>query len=170
MPKIIDREKALPSIYGLLDADGEIRYIGKANVPLARLKTHMLDAPRRDTPVYRWIREIGLPRMVIIAENVEDWESVERSLIAEHRAKGCRLLNVADGGEQPFCPSEVRASNGRAVSRAIHSDPARKRVWEIKHAISIAMRDGFVTDVMKDKMRMIAAKRPDLFGSWSAVQ
>jgi hypothetical protein len=47
-------------IYGLLDPrDGKLRYIGKAVCAAKRLKSHLRDARKRDTPVYRWINELG---------------------------------------------------------------------------------------------------------------
>jgi len=54
-----------PCIYALTDpSTGEVRYIGKANDPSARLKSHLMDSRRRNTPVYRWIgiRRAKLPR------------------------------------------------------------------------------------------------------------
>ena len=105
------------SIYGLVDPrDGSIRYIGKANDPASRLKGHMRDRFRRDTPVYRWMRKVGMPGLVVLSADCDDWRQEERRLIAEARARGDRLLNVADGGDEPYCPPEVRSNNGRRVS------------------------------------------------------
>jgi len=108
------------SIYGLKDKrTGKLRYIGKANDPERRMKTHMRDAQRRDTPVCRWLRKHGEPEMVILVANCDDWKADERRLIAEHRQKGDRLLNVADGGDQPKCSRDqlmkaAKAMNARA--------------------------------------------------------
>lgn len=103
------------SIYALACVKtGEIRYIGKANNPDQRLKAHMKDSLRRDTPLYRWIRKHGQPELIIVQRNCEDWRTAERREILRLRAKGFRLLNVADGGDQPYCPTSVRQSNGKA--------------------------------------------------------
>ncbi|MEG7747629.1 hypothetical protein U2065_14910, partial [Listeria monocytogenes] len=36
-----------------------------------------------------------------VLEVTEEWEQAERRLIAEARERGERLLNLADGGDQP---------------------------------------------------------------------
>jgi hypothetical protein len=107
----------MTEIYGLLDpGTGELRYIGKANNSRKRLASHLRDSRRRDTPVYRWIRKLlskGLaPELVVLAE-CDDWKAKEIELIAKARGFGFRLLNVADGGDEPHCPMEVRRKNGR---------------------------------------------------------
>lgn len=127
------------AIYGLFDDAGRLRYIGKANDPEARLKGHMRDARRRDTPLYRWIRKNGTPQMRVIARE-DDWRWAERVLVAGFRAQGCDLLNVAEGGDEPHCPTEVRARNGRDNARAVHDDPARKAEWRRKHMAGCARR------------------------------
>lgn len=107
----------MAQIYGLADPEtGEIRYIGKANDARKRLASHMRDSTRRDTPVYRWIRKHGKPSLVILIEASRDWRADERRLIAEARRRGDRLLNIADGGDEPFCPHEVRVANAKKVT------------------------------------------------------
>ena len=105
-----------PSIYALTDPrTGAVRYIGKANDPAKRLKGHMRDARRRQTPVYAWINKLvrlGMaPGLLVLEADCADWRESERRLIAEARARGDRLLNVADGGDEPHCPPEVRKAN-----------------------------------------------------------
>lgn len=110
----IDRADGAPTIYALCSRDtGEVRYIGKANDAQKRLKSHMRDAKRRDTPVYRWINKNGEPLLRIVAENCADWKFAESVAIETARSLGARLLNVADGGDEPFCSTEVRARNGK---------------------------------------------------------
>ena len=94
---------------------GEIRYVGKANDPISRLKGHMRET-RRDYPLYRWIRKNGEPDLEIL-EECENWAEAERRIISEMKGKGARLLNVADGGDQPHCPPEVRSANGAKVAK-----------------------------------------------------
>lgn len=111
----------MTQIYALTDpVTGEIRYIGKANDAAKRLKSHLRDACRRRTPVYAWVRKLvaagQAPGLVVLAECApEQWQELEVALIAEHR-RGGRLLNVADGGEEPHCPLQVRQANGRAIA------------------------------------------------------
>lgn len=105
-------------IYALCDPKtGEVRYIGKANCAESRLKSHMRDSRKRKTPLYSWIKKHGKPDMVILQENCEDWREAEKAEIKKHRENGARLLNIAEGGDQPFCPLEVRQDNARKVTK-----------------------------------------------------
>lgn len=110
-------KKVHAEIYGLYDNHGNLRYIGKANNSVKRLKTHFSDARRRKTPVYCWINSMlanGLmPQMKVLKITDQDsWAIDEKTLIFEARLRGERLLNLADGGDQPKCPIEVRRANG----------------------------------------------------------
>jgi hypothetical protein len=104
-------------IYALKDPDnGQIRYIGKANNSAKRLQSHFRDAKRRNTPVYCWIRKLLIagktPQLEVLLVCQKDaWPQYERSLIAEYRASGSRLLNVADGGDEPAITTEQRRAN-----------------------------------------------------------
>lgn len=102
-------------IYALCcPSTGEIRYIGKADDPKKRLKSHIRDAKRRKTPVYDWINKYGEPDMVVLASGCSDWVSAEREAIEFGRHLGLRLLNLADGGDQPGMASrEVLSANAR---------------------------------------------------------
>jgi len=96
----------MPAIYALCDPDGAVRYIGKANNPSKRFGQHVREAHKGLTPKDEWItalcRENCSPLMTILVRDSEDWECDERRLIAEHRASGAQLLNVADGGLAPY--------------------------------------------------------------------
>jgi hypothetical protein len=76
----------------------------------------MRDASRRNTPVYCWIRKVGEPVVSVIVADSIDWRADERRLIAEARARGDRLLNIADGGDEPFCSPAQRAINGKQIA------------------------------------------------------
>jgi hypothetical protein len=169
MARPSDFTQELADIYGLYDADDNLRYIGKANNAEARLKSHMRDSTRRDTPLYRWIRKNGKPVMKVFVSGCVNWKEEERRLIAQARANGERLLNVADGGDEPFCSKEVRASNGRKNAKAIHSDPVRKRIWLLKRELGHAIKGGWVTNATRNKMRLAARNCPALFGEWSGI-
>ena len=164
-------------IYGLFDPrTGALRYIGKANCSQKRYNQHVRDCHRRHTPVYLWLRELlslGLLPELTVLEHAADWCESEKRLIAAARAQGQRLLNVAPGGTQPFCPVDVCRANGRNSdgkgAKLLHSDPRRKRIWQIKRSMGIALKKGWVSEETKEKMRYCARKRPDLFGSWANV-
>lgn len=162
-------------IYALTDPDsGEVRYIGKANCSSARLVSHLRDAVTRDTPVYRWVRKLHragkVPSLQVLACCIgDDWKAAERRLIAEYRARGVRLLNVAEGGDEPFCSPEVRASNGRAVARARVSTPQRKRFYELKRMLGQALKAGHVSEATRAKLRAGAAKHPGPLGCFASA-
>ena len=175
-----------PSIYGLYDQAGCLRYIGKANDPKARLASHMRDSRCRKTPIYDWIRKHGKPDMRILESDCEDWKASERKLIEQARKRGDRLLNVADGGDEPACSLETRKANGArlqshpntiaqrsangfAVSRKLHADPKAKRVWELKRAIGTALRAGYLTECTKAKLRWAGWNAPHIFGDWMFI-
>ncbi len=109
-------------IYALKDPEnGEIRYIGKANDSEKRLRSHLRDAKRRTTPVYCWIQKLAkdgkIPKLeVLLICQKEAWPEYERILIAEYRAGGFRLLNVADGGDEPAITTEQRRENAKKIN------------------------------------------------------
>ena len=72
--------------------------------------------------------------MMVLEVVSGDWREPEIRLIALHRDSG-RLLNVADGGDEPYCPIKVRSANGAKTAKAIHSNPKKKRLWFLKRAI-----------------------------------
>lgn len=171
----------MPYIYALCCPDsGEVRYIGKADNPSARLGTHLRDAARRDYPCYRWIRKLmasGLkPSMVILSEHGgDDWAAAEVAAIASYRLAGARLLNVADGGDQPHVTKEQRAVNGRKVARSVHDDAEKKKTWALKRGAGETLKwleknsTAERVERFKVSMRFAAMMRPDVFGKWTAI-
>jgi hypothetical protein len=140
----------------------------------ARLKTHMRDRIRRDTPLYRWVNKLvslGLMPSVSLILYCDDarWEHAERAAIAIARGHGVKLLNVADGGDQPFCPKSVRAENGREVSRRRTADPLKARIYRLKRDMNSALRRGDVPDEAKENLRRAAMVAPQVFGEWANV-
>jgi hypothetical protein len=160
-------------IYALCDpSTGAIRYVGKANNSRKRFAQHLRDCRRRNSPVHVWLRKLaasGLTPSLRILALTFDWRKSERELIAVLRARGEALLNVAEGGDQPYCSPEQRAINGRKLAAAIHSDPVRRRVWEIKRAVSSALREGYISNASRAKLRTAALKRPDLFAAFATI-
>lgn len=157
------------NIYGLFGHDGRLRYIGKANDPAARLASHLRDSRRRQTPLYAWIRKHGCPAMRLLEANCADWREAERRLIAEARARGDDLLNIADGGDEPHCSVAQRAENGRANAAKLHANPRARRVWELKKAIGTGLKRGYVSDQAKATLRLAAARATHLFGAWANI-
>lgn len=157
-------------IYGLACPDsGEVRYIGKAVNVSRRLKSHLRDSVKRKTPVYCWIRSLAAAGKTPVAVELactNDWRVTERDVIAQWRDSGARLLNLAGGGDEPYCPPEVRAENGRKVAKIRQIDPTRKRLWELKRNLSDALRRGYVSAETRAKMRALAASKPHEFGMW----
>lgn len=161
-------------IYGILDPrDGTLRYVGKANDARKRFAGHMRETRCR-TPLYDWLakmRAAGLtPTYVVLLECERDgWEAHEIKAIADARASGARLLNVADGGEQPYCSPEVRRASANKLNQARRDDPVAARLWYIKKTLTAALREGVLSEELKAKMRLAAQKRPDLFGQWAVA-
>lgn len=160
-------------IYSLIDpVTNETRYIGKANDPQKRLKGHIADAARRDYPVYRWIRKLissGKCPVLNVLEYAEDWKEAEKRLIKASIEKGDKLLNVAEGGDQPFCSYEVRALNGKKNAQKIHSSERSKRIWELKRNVASAIKKGLISNEKRQALRNAAARRPDLFSIFANI-
>ena len=123
----------------------EIRYIGKANNSKSRLKTHLSDSKRRNTPVYCWIRSLSknglIPELKVIEiTDIDNWKLCETKQIEIHKNNGCKLLNIAKGGDEPFCDKKTRQANAIKVANSIHSNPKSKRLWELKQMIGCSLR------------------------------
>ncbi len=176
------------SIYALIDPrDGAVRYIGKANDAAERLKSHIRDSRHRKTPVYSWIRKLrslGLvPDMKVLATCSEsEWPKAERRAIRYQRWFNDRLLNVADGGNEPI-PSRaglaaaVVTMNAKrpthimrayrmmecAIREASKSDPERAANYTIRYeafkdAVGLARLGGYV-NLIDDKLRLLEEAR-----------
>jgi hypothetical protein len=157
------------TIYTLSDPDtGEVRYVGKANNATNRLKSHLRDSLTRNSPLYSWVRKLTAkgksPTMQVLRVVDEtDWCEAERDAIACYRIAG-GLLNVVDGGDEPYCSPEVRSANGAKMnSRLTHL----KR--EITKAVKDKTRSPEKLEQWKVAMRYCAGKRPDLFPKWVGV-
>lgn len=135
-------------IYGLFDPSGALRYIGKAINASERFKGHLRDCQRRNTPVYCWIKSLlakgEKPTMKVIGTAPKTaWQKAEKDFIAAARTNGERLLNVADGGDEPFCSTETRSKNGKTTAAVIKELP----FWihaskSMTHAIKSALSNG----------------------------
>jgi len=162
-------------IYALCQPQtGEIKYIGKANNADKRYKSHLRECRRRRTPVYLWINKLLknnlLPQLkVLTVVAVDKWEEIERKYIATHREFIGDLLNVADGGDEPHCPIEVRRKNGKKAAVSRVSTPRKKELYRAKQMLGIALRQGYVSEKTKDKMRKLAVDNPRDVGLWAGI-
>lgn len=174
MSKSTDQAPRPVEIYVLIDPrDGLIRYVGKSTCAQRRFNQHLKET-RRDYPVYRWIAKLrseGLAPLLKIERvcGQNDWKDAEREVIARERAASRKLLNVADGGDEPYCPTEVRAANGRANAKKRVSDPGKAKIWELKQMLGVALKHGWVSEKTKAKLRALAASNPAEFGKWAAL-
>lgn len=161
-------------IYGLIDPRTScLRYIGKANDPHERYKDHMREM-RRVTPLYQWISKLrgaGLSPMLVVLDfcDEESWADTERSAIKNARETGVQLLNVADGGDEPFCSIDVRRVNGRNNAAKRVNTPFKARVFELNRQIGMLLDHDCVREETKAKLRMAAFKKPELFGAWASL-
>jgi hypothetical protein len=157
-------------IYGLYDPRNRaLRYIGKANNPEKRLKSHLRDRRRRKTPVYKWMNELAslglVPLMEVLVECCDkSWPHHEIEQITLAKQSGAALLNVAKGGKEPHCPKETRQANGKqaAIKR-------NKKLWRSKLLLGQALKHGHVSEELKEKMRALALRCPEKFGDWLTI-
>lgn len=158
-------------LYSLSDPNtNEVMYIGKAVNSLKRFSAHINYSKSRNTPLYAWINELLslnqkplLHILDVVDEN--EWEQKEIELINEYRNKSVNLLNVAKGGNQPYCSVSQRKINGKNVANQIHSNPLQKKLWGLKkdlfHCLSTFKR---INDNIRHNNLLIKMQsRPDLF-------
>lgn len=169
-------------IYGIAGADQVVRYVGKSNDVQRRFKDH-LSEQERGYPLYRWLRKRTrlnekVECVVLACAIGKDWQSLEKAMIKQYREDGFKLLNVADGGDEPHmtkeqrqeagrklvCPLEVRQANGRKVSAAIQADPVRAYVHKLRLKLSQAWQRGDLPQEVKEKLLGAALKDPVRFG------
>lgn len=159
-------------IYALIDPrTGDIRYIGKANNSEKRLKSHLRDSRRRKTPVYCWIQSLSkeglMPKLIVLEFcDSDNWQATEKRIIAEYR-KRYRLLNLAEGGDEPFCSKEQRAINGRNAVIKRTRTPEMARLFKLKCLIGRGLKEGHTSEAAKEKLRAAAVKHPDILGCFA---
>ena len=160
-------------IYGLFNAAGELRYIGKAICAKKRFNGHLREIRRR-TPLYDWLKGLrrkGESPMMKVLETVpvEDWERSEKQWIFESRLRGDRLLNLAPGGDQPFVSRETRSANAKALNMAIGADPRRAVVRSVKQSLARALKAGGVSKELRDRIKQKAVRCPQILGTAAAI-
>ena len=81
-----------------------MKYVGKTNSPIERYRNHLNKARDGGTYKRNWInslRKKGMkPVFEIIKEiPIDEWKFLEKYYIKYYKDKGCKLVNLMDGGE-----------------------------------------------------------------------
>lgn len=127
----------------------------------------MRDRLRRDYPVYRWINKLvgnGMMPGLVILEVTDDWIASERALIEQSRARGDRLLNVADVGDEPHCIYETRAAPARALNAVMRAGPVKSRLRGLRRNIRANIRGDRMSNYSRLGLRCWAEISPTLPG------
>lgn len=108
------------NIYTLHDPCGELRYVGKTiHTVEKRLRLHLSNARRFDPKqsyVGNWLRSLmarGFVPEARLLQTVsgDSWAEAEKYWIFHFRTEGCRLVNLAEGGQgTPGCRHSVEQS------------------------------------------------------------
>lgn len=122
-----------PTIYALVDPrNGVIRYVGKANDPVKRLRSHVRTS---DTSTHKgaWLvalRKAGLKPLLLRLERCTErpWEEAERDWITRLRPT---LYNLDAGGKGADRMAESTKQKLRAIARARGPMPE-----SVRHKIS----------------------------------
>lgn len=144
-------------IYGLCDPeDNAIRYVGKANNPKSRLGGHICTSRRKTTKLCSWIKGIvdrgEKPSMKILERvPVDEWKLAERRWISELSDSGSLLFNISPGGNQ------------------LTRDPKKKKMWRLKQKMGVLLKQGYVSESTKEKLRAAYQLRPELFTCFKNV-
>ena len=110
-------------IYGLLDENGELRYVGKSVRPISkRLTSHLTpNALKQTSHRVSWIKGMlsrGFKPTIIHIQtlnNHDDLCGAEKYWISYFRENGCRLVNMTDGGDGSFgCKQSLETIEKRA--------------------------------------------------------
>lgn len=166
-------------IYGFYEPDGgDLRYIGKANNSLKRLKTHIWDSRKGRRPVCQWVAGLiaagKAPGMVVLETVPEaEWKAAERRLIAEHR-KTSNLLNLAPGGDMPSMTKDQRVASAKRMNQKMDQNPAYKK-WVrakgdmVKLYNRLMKKPDYNTYWLRLVMKCRAAEKPHRYGEWAAL-
>lgn len=173
----MDKTQQAVEIYEIIDPrDGSVRYIGKANNTQKRFKQHLRDARRLTRPIHAWLSKMVeadmIPQVRVVAMcRHEHWQEVEKAVIAQGRADGYPLLNLAEGGDDIYCSPEVRKELGHRLNARIKKEvsPQMQRFYELKRLLGIAISKGQVSEKTRARMREGAARHPGLLGDWANV-
>ncbi len=92
--------------------DGTVKYVGKSNDPIKRLKDHLLDFRCMDLHKAMWIRELRAkklkPEMVVIDEvSLFDWKFWEQWWCMYYKSLGFKLFNSRSRNGLTFANSKT---------------------------------------------------------------
>ncbi len=155
-------------IYALLDPDTyEVRYIGKTSSPRRRYLAHR--NTRKRMPVHLWWDSLPIePVMAVVASAIDDdWQSLERLLIAQARAEGARLLNLTDGGDgvEYSRPHPAPSATRQQITKRKHlRRRARQLLVAWRRLRPMLLRQGVDTSQNDAKWAQAASRAPHLFG------
>lgn len=132
-------------IYGIYDADGCLKYIGKTKNAQKRFKSHLREHHRK-TPFYNWLRKAvseGKKPICKVLETCAEgqWQHAEKEHIFQARLRGELLLNLADGGDEPKQTREQRQQNARKTN-AKRPRGYHRACVQLGHGIFQAVKNG----------------------------
>jgi hypothetical protein len=128
-------------IYALIDPRTDyVRYVGKANKPLTRLRLHLLPAElEKNTHKAHWLKELlysGFNPIQIILEEVnrQEWAIAEKRWITYYRSipDYPRLTNSTDGGE---------GTDGYTHSKETRQKLSTPKTWKTRLHLSVAQEN-----------------------------
>jgi hypothetical protein len=102
--KISKNASGMTYIYTLSDENGDIKYVGKSDFPLERLKSHLKECKKQKTEKEKWIYSLkctGRKPVVEILDYIQtnNWQLYEMFWIDILKSWGYNLLNSTSGGE-----------------------------------------------------------------------
>lgn len=165
-----------PLIYALCHpVTQEVRYIGKTVDPVKRYSHHKRNTSHRHLPLYVWwdqLAEQGLqPLMCVVATaTTHDWESLERTLIAQFKVDGADLLNMTAGGVPSYYqPQSESVKAEKDAERALLRDRKRRAkagLVQCARARRLLVNQGNTQAIARLDARLAAAiaKAPHIFG------
>ena len=152
-------------IYALTCPDtGEVRYIGKANNPQLRLKSHISrDNNKRSERSHKsnWIKSLmesgKYPSMIILEEvALSNWIEAEKKWIAHYRLNGAKLTNITDGGQGGFTRNGTDFQFGKdknLVRFTIDLSDDLLEWVDCKAKKSNVSRNKFINDILVQQFR-----------------
>jgi group I intron endonuclease len=159
-------------IYILIDPrDNQIRYVGKTNNPIGRMRSHMNYCYKETNHKSYWLRQLAdmeiEPILYVIEETtIAEWEEREKFWIRYYKNEGCNLTNLSWGG-QGNLGIEVSDETRNKMSEAARKKPpisektrvrmsqaqlGRKHSEETKKKIGKGRRGAILSEELKARI------------------